>query len=157
MITTNKWSCVLDSFSHCIGLEPQELINEIGHDGTNTGFHTQELIIPLINRGYSVTEIHRKPIAVHPYTGEQRLITFGTNQELSFATFLDGHNGVLLGYNQKRQPHVVSWKQNKLHDPAGYTALSCELLSRDSENYLVGICDLPSFTPTKFLRISKIT
>lgn len=156
IIATNKWSCVLDSFAYAIGVDPLELILEIGHNGEDLGYHTQELIECMLSRGLSVTDIHRNPITLNPETGIGKPIIFGIESELRFAMHLDGQIGVILGFNQNNQRHAISWKQNKIHDPnIGYTVPSYELLKTNCEGCLVGISPRSSFTPTNFLRISK--
>jgi len=123
---THEYSCLLDSFSFITGLSVTEFIYEIGHGGSGNnepkGFHTQEIIDPLVKRGFWLTPIELFPVAQDPETQEQRIVRFGTEEESNFyrfAQYLHGSNGVLIGFNQKRLPHATAWTQDLVHDPNG--------------------------------------
>jgi hypothetical protein len=154
MQKTNDKSCVLDSFAHALDFPIDQMIRDIGHDGSERGFHTQE-IIEFFSCLYAITEIQRAPVAVHPVTWEQTPITFGgMGAEYRFASHLVMDEGVLLGFNGKGSTHAVSWKNQQAHDPS--TGQSFGLLKRDSEGCLEGIEPSPLFTPVKFLKIQKL-
>lgn len=157
MIQTNKWSCVLDSFAFVSGIPQFVLIADIGHDGTNKGFHTQELIEVMLAHGRAVTEIQRYPRATHPVTLKQRTITFkeGGEPDSRFVRHLVGNEGVLLGVNAKRSPHAVAWYSNRIYDPA--TGESSIYLRKNSQGGLSLIGSGHPFSSKIFLRITSIT
>ena len=114
---TNSASCVLDSFSCVTGLPPQHLIEAVGHDGMPHGFHTQELIGPLVEEGFAVTPIELYPRATNE-AGELWAIDFPDGHLRRFGGFLFGSEGVLTGFDGKGRPHAVAWKNNKIFDSA---------------------------------------
>jgi len=123
---THKYSCLLDSFAFVTGITPKELMRDIGHAGTGEneprGFHTQEIIEPLINRGFWITPIELFPVSEDPETGEKRIVKFGLEEVDNFRRFakqLQGANGVLLGFTQERIPHATAWVHSLVHDPIG--------------------------------------
>lgn len=157
IITTNYWSCVLDSFADAINVHPGELIEEVGHDGDHTGFHTQELVDALCSRSYSTTEIIRYPKAINPNTGEDRFIFPGSHGDIRFANHMRGNVGVLIGFKDNHKPHAVSWKLDTLRNPTiGSIEQKFEWRKNASENCLEQLSNRSSFIPTKFLRISRI-
>jgi len=156
IIKTNRWSCLLDSFAFASGIPAYELATWIGHDGTDCGFHTQELIEVLLDRGLAITEIQRYPVAIHPETLEQRTITFGgSGCERRFVRQLYGRKGVLMGVNYQLNPHAVAWKNNQIHDSA--TGESSILLRGNSPGYLPPTDSELQFFPKIFLRITNIS
>jgi hypothetical protein len=71
-LNPNYWSCLPTSVANVIGVPVKEFINEIGHDGSEfpyapphecirRGFHTQECINVLIDKGYAATPIEFFP------------------------------------------------------------------------------------------------
>ena len=70
----NKWSCAVTAFAMALHVPVQELIQEIGHDGSEIvfpeleepmrrrGFHSQELIYAAWKRGFTVTPIELMPV-----------------------------------------------------------------------------------------------
>lgn len=113
----NSASCVLDSFSRVTGLPPQHLLEAVGHDGMPTGFHTQELIGPLVEEGFAVTPIELQPAARNE-AGEVWPIDFDGGSLRRFCHHLLMGNGVLTGFNARGLPHAVAWIAGKIHDSA---------------------------------------
>lgn len=143
----------MDAFAHVTQSSSRRLIEQIGHDGSERGFNTQELIEVLIEE-WSIIEIQRQPIAVNPITGEKTEITFGhLGSEPRFVKWLKEYNGVLLGLNSKHTEHAVSWLNQKVYDPN--TGLSFELLKKNSAGSWGSIKRIDYFTPTKFLIVRK--
>ena len=52
LITQNKPQCLLYSFAMCLDVEPETLIEEVGHDGLPDGFHYQEFYQSCTKRGF---------------------------------------------------------------------------------------------------------
>jgi len=107
-------SCMFDSFCHVCDIDAMQAIAFIGHDGSEHGFHSQELIDLSDHYGYSVTEIQRHPLATHPETYATIKIELGDDR---FVRHLTGNNGVLMGMKGSRT-HAVSWIGNAMHDSA---------------------------------------
>lgn len=124
----HEYSCLLDSFAFVTGVNQEELTHEIGHSGSGNnepkGFHTQEIIEPLVHRGFWITPIELLPVAEDPKTNVHRIVKFGADEVDNFRRFakhLHRANGVLLGFNQNRVPHATAWIHSLVHDPIGIT------------------------------------
>lgn len=115
----NRWSCLATSFAMVLDVPLEELIEEIGHDGSEVifpdlpeplrrrAFHVQELIDCAIRRGVSVTPIEGLPAASpdsrHTITLPQR------DPSRRLRDYLVFHKGVLTGLSQSGNPHAVAW------------------------------------------------
>ncbi len=153
MQQTNKYSCVLDAFAYIAGVPAPELIFEIGHnglesDGTPRGFHTQELIECLLNRGFSVTQIELFPAA--DIDGVITGIDFKEGNEARFARHLNGTRGVLLGVNFRGRPHAIAWDLTQGIDANGFTFNLLE----GCEGGTPTLRTEPLFTPNTYLRVT---
>lgn len=115
---TNRRSCVLDAFSYAIGVEPQVLIDIIGHDGSE-GVPTQQAISALLTLGYAVTTIERRPSVQDPCTGIVRRVEFSPSQRGygRWGWELSRGNGVLIGRGNNNLPHAVPWMAGKQVGP----------------------------------------
>ena len=149
---TNSASCVLDSFSCVTGLPPQHLLEAVGHDGMPNGFHTQELIGPLVEEGFAVTPIECYPRATNE-AGELWTIEFDGGNLRRFCHFLHGSEGVLTGFNGKGNPHAVAWKQNKIFDSA--LTEPYDLLCFNQGEPIGFLASCP-FRPLCFWRVSRV-
>ena len=109
----NVWSCVPNAFSQATGINFDEIIRLIGHDGSEImdaslpepygrrGFHVQEVIEALWTLGWSVTEFDCFLYQVSmgkPRRREKRDVT----------RFMTGHPGVLTG-DFDGKSHAVYW------------------------------------------------
>jgi hypothetical protein len=122
---TNKDSCVLDSFAYVTKLSALELMAAIGHDGAGTGFHTQELIPILLQRGFTVTPIELFPTGIK-FDGSLKF--YPSEQRFQWLLkLLPGTRGVFTGLNPEYQPHAVAWEVDRIFDPADneYKELLC--------------------------------
>lgn len=156
MMGVNKASCLLDSFSCVTGLPPQHLLAAVGHDGifegVPTGFHTQELIGPLIDKGFTVTPIELFPSARNE-AGEQWLIEFDEGHHRRFCRYLLNGEGVLTGFNRKHEPHAVAWKNQQIFDsaqPEPYDLLCY------SHSEPIGFLEGCPFRPLCFWKVSRV-
>jgi len=150
---TNSASCVLDSFSCVTGLPPQHLIEAVGHDGVPNGYHTQELIGPLIEKGFAVTPIELYPRATNE-AGELWTIEFEHDGHLRrFCHFLLGNEGVLTGFDGKKRPHAVAWKNNQIFDPALDKPYDLLCYSDSEPIGFLGGCP---FRPLCFWKVSRV-
>lgn len=107
-------SCMFDSFCHVCDIVPLQAIAFLGHDGSEYGFHSQELIDLSDHYGYSITEIQRYPLATHPETYATIKIELGEDR---FVRHLVSCNGVLMGRKAGRT-HAVAWVGQHFLDPA---------------------------------------
>jgi hypothetical protein len=149
----NSRSCVLDSAAHVSGMSPGWLIGQIGHNGEESGFGTQEIIWALRDICYCEM-IERRPYKQNPEDGSVVECTFGlVSSESRFVDALERGDGVLLGVNHKLKPHAVSWKHLKAYDPATQTTF--ELLQEDSAGCFRVVENPGLFTPNRFLRLTE--
>lgn len=139
-------SCMLDSFCHVLGIAHWRAIVWLGHDGSEYGFHSQELIDVAFIEGYSVTEIQRRPVGIHPQTGNLLQIKSDGVGDRRFAGYLANGNGVVMG-SRLGVPHAVSWIDRAATDPA--TGLNFRLLT-DSDQLVEEF-----FVPHTFLRVTR--
>jgi hypothetical protein len=142
----------LDSFAFLLDKRPIFLIQRLGHSGWENGFHTQEIIEAMLNLGWAITHIERKPIALNPITGLVREIHFEERSaDRRFTDRIWGKTGVLTGENAKGVPHAVAWKLNRIWDSASgdcYTHIEADLG--------FGPCPKPRFTAWNFLQMDRI-
>lgn len=152
MRRTHKRSCLLDSFSIVTDISPERLIKEIGHDGFDNGFHTQELIEVISHRGFSATLIERSPVALNPETGQVRKINFRERSaDRRFADCVWDSTGVLIGENRHGKPHAVAWEFNRIWDPSDggcYSYIEADIGVHPSPE--------PRFVARAFLRIERV-
>jgi hypothetical protein len=152
LINTHKYSCLLDSFAFILEKRPMFLIQRLGHSGWENGFHTQELIEVLLDLGWAVTLIERKPIALNPVTGTVREIHFGDRSaDNRFIDRIWDSTGVLTGENSKKVPHAVAWQCNRIWDSANGACYS-----HIEADCGAGDCPKPRFTAWNFLQMDRI-
>lgn len=115
----NQASCLPTSFAMVLGVPVAELLEQLGHNGTEIvspqlsvpncyrGFHVQELIFACLERGYAVTPFEPLPV----------LQLFEKSLPLStpwwFERILSIRNGILLNDH-----HAVAWSHGLIYDPA---------------------------------------
>lgn len=142
---SNSWSCLPVAFAMALDCTYQEVIDAIGHDGSEIvfpalpeperrrSFHIQELIRVAVERGYAVTPIVARPVLtpdlVNRLTLDQR--DFAIKQMV-------GRSGVCTGRGVIRN-HAVAWNGSEYLDPNGLTYPPS-----------------PAFTPEAFFRFDLI-
>ena len=128
----NNWSCNVAAFAMVLKVSFNDLIVEIGHDGSQVvfraspndphkrrGFHDQELIDCCLRRGFSVTEIQASPVSCSfVNSGDVFEIPFRNGTEKRFKEHLKQYDGVLFGETAKAG-HAVAWIDNVIYDPRG--------------------------------------
>jgi hypothetical protein len=131
-ISPNRWSCLPTSFAMAYELPLEEVIQHIGHDGSEIihpglaesykrrGFHPQELIEVGIDYGFHVTMIEPLPILTTVY-GKQILIRGMNEAKIKMGKLFRKFNGVLTGKTMEGRPHAVCWKDQRILDPNGQT------------------------------------
>jgi hypothetical protein len=133
----NQWSCAITSLAMTLHVPVQELIDELGHDGSQIifpqliepmcrrGFHSQELIRLAWRRGFAVTPIELFP-TIRPMQGEGlHTIYYDGDAEINVGRFVDTiHDriGILEGQSG-RWMHAVHFRYGEIYDPDGYQYL----------------------------------
>ena len=120
------WSCLAESAALALGISYQELIKEIGHDGSTIIFlelpepakrrahHIQEIIDVAIKMGYSITAIESLPCST-PDGIKEFAIPFNFKR---FYNHLIRNRGIITGMNRTWR-HAVYWDGEKIIDPIG--------------------------------------
>jgi hypothetical protein len=119
----------------------QELIEEIGHDGSaivfpgleepmcRRGFHSQELIHAAWNRGFTCTRIELMPVIKASALSEDTHTVELKDPWNRFIGFIDTTMGVLEGRG-RRCNHAVCYHYGTIYDPDGhlydYSQEACE-------------------------------
>lgn len=116
--------CILIAFADVLGLELEEMIEQIGHDGSEIvrpemgepmcrrGFHIQECIRVAYGMGKSVT-----PIEIHPcsmVSGSKKVVQIEPVLKL-FEFVVRSEVGVITG-NGSRCGHAVSFQRGLIRD-----------------------------------------
>ncbi len=132
----NAWSCTIASAAMVMGTSIEELIEEIGHDGSaiinpdfkspgnRKGFHIQEIIDAAWSRGYTVTPIDAVPCQT--VKGDD---VFKLNfPEERLLTYLKYNQGLLMGKSTNYW-HCVAWNKVNIFDPRGkvYPLEECKI------------------------------
>ena len=137
----NLWSCAVTSFAMAIGIPVQQLIEEIGHDGSEKifthlpepmcrrGFHSQELIRAAWNHGFACTPLELFP-ALKPTDGQGAYVLMNELDSWArFKKFILTTRGVLEGASV-RCHHAVYYRYGQIFDPDGwgysYSREACE-------------------------------
>jgi hypothetical protein len=134
----NQWSCAITSLAMTLRVPTQELIDELGHDGSaivfpqliepmcRRGFHSQELIHLAWRHGFAVTPIELFP-TIRPMQGEgTHIVRFGGDDgSMNLGRFIDtihSNIGILEGQSG-RWMHAVHFRYGEIYDPDGYQYL----------------------------------
>ena len=118
---TNSKSCVLDAFAEVLnlyGVSKNSLIRAIGHDGSEEGVNTQEIITALIGMGFACTPIERDPHRENPETHVVSPIIFPGGAQNRWHDLVDNvRTGVAYGFKEGRTvPHALPWIDGQLVD-----------------------------------------
>jgi len=115
---TNSRSCTLDAFAFITGIPTEELIEEMGDDGAEEGIATQQLVVPLLRRGWTMTPVERTPRRQNPETWEVKHVFGDQHAEDRFDVLLSHFDGVLMGHWERGLTHAIAWKDGTMHDSA---------------------------------------
>lgn len=123
----NDWSCLPTAFAMTLDMPVEQIIEELGHDGSEVifpnledpysrrSFHPQELLDICILRDYGVIPVEREPsceVQGHVYKlslSKRRLDYYLVNYT----------NCILIGTSQSGKPHAVAWNGERVFDPNG--------------------------------------
>ena len=126
--TPNRWSCLPTSFAIVLDIPVSEMIERIGHDGSQLafptlrepecrrGFHIQECIDVALSLGVSVTPIEAFPRHAPAVDVNPILIDFPGGNEDRFRRTIGTSKGVLTGRGLHTQ-HAVAYDHNLIFDP----------------------------------------
>lgn len=127
--TISPWSCLLASFAMVLDETCEQLIKEIGHDGSEVvfpeeedpfarrAFHIQELIDCCERRHLAVTPIDFHPISTCGRQGRYE-VDINEGPSVRFQRHLHKRVGVITGLNLNSAPHAVAWNGLMILDPA---------------------------------------
>lgn len=123
----NVSACLPTALAIVLGIDVQEIFQELGHDGMQVifpnlvgprkyrSFHIQDIVDCCLNRGYAVTRIEAR-------SGRQEGDQFWEmdgDREKRFNDYLNGSVGILEGKVFGSRGHAVAWDgiEKVLHDP----------------------------------------
>lgn len=121
---------MLASFAMVLKAPMQELINEIGHDGSelwwpdlnpplcHRGFHIQEFLDVCMKRGKILGYVE----AIMTLGGSNRYPpkVINGDHEKRWNSYLRNFSGVILGVTRTGGRHAVAWNRDKIFDPRGF-------------------------------------
>ena len=125
----NRWSCLLASAAMLLDTELKDLVDEIGHDGSEIiwpdskepfcrrAFHIAEIIELFDKRGFCLTPIECLPRSVPTIDAEPFLVAFEANYQRIIRHMLAP--GILVGYGPNGNPHAAAWNTIRVYDPMG--------------------------------------
>jgi hypothetical protein len=129
----NKWSCLPTAFAMVIDRYVEDLIKDIGHDGSEIiwpelpepycrrSFHIQEILQTIWGYGVLAMPIQVSPVSMSHGSTRPYRVPVQFSPETRFRYIMTLASGVLIGETQNGQPHAVAWDGNKIFDPNGTT------------------------------------
>jgi hypothetical protein len=135
------WMCMPLAFAMALELPVGELLEELGHDGSELafpnlpepacrrGFHIQELVHVALSRGFALTPVELFPVLESADGKQTQTILYRDNNWKRFADILAASRGVIDGAGFRFR-HMVAYDQGRIFDPKGhiydYTRIACE-------------------------------
>lgn len=145
MMQPSAWSCIPTSFGMCLDLTPAEVMEAIGHDGSeirwpdraephNRRMFFWEECIPIC------LDYLRFPVHVERFIG---YVPEGCSNEIILdqtallESMMGRVDGVILGITKNGKPHACAWnfKENKVYDPEG----GCGNLNEYQVEHFIGL------------------
>ncbi len=129
----NSWSCLLTSFAMAYDMPVVDLVDLVGHDGSEIywptlmppnnrrGFHIQELIMAGNALGFTVTPFEPRPVLISAdqmFQGHPMPINQDRWLE-RFTAIMAISRGVVTGETARGSRHAVAWNMGKVFDPSG--------------------------------------
>jgi hypothetical protein len=123
----NGWSCILASVAMVLDWSTKELIEEIGHDGSEVifpdlpepakrrGFHIQEFVPLILKSGFSATAIFVLPCSTPD--GNHFYDVPIKDPEVRFRDLVGENVGIFTGIMHKWH-HAVAWDGYRIYDPS---------------------------------------
>lgn len=128
----NAWSCTVAALAMVTDSTIEEIIDYIGHDGSETlnslpepscrkGFHQQELLDVALLMGHSMTVIEAEPVQLNSLEHEYEINKWGMfpSTEARFQFYLNMSPGLIVGKARKCW-HTVAWDGDLVYDPNGH-------------------------------------
>lgn len=117
----NSWECLLYSVAMAIDKDPDWLIKELGHDGSNIigcqhrqGFHVQEFIPIFLKLGLTATQFQLRPTSSY----SDRTVDLGSPaRDNMFNAIVHTLKGVLICRTRSGRGHALAFDSGDLHDP----------------------------------------
>jgi hypothetical protein len=143
----NRWSCLATAFAMVLDISYEELIKQVGHDGSEVwfprmgepsrrrSFHIQELVDAAWKRGFAVTEIEVSPIVGRAYDSQIRPLDLGSRARIE--RYMQGTRGVLGVVSGMGRRHALAWDGKEIFDPTGIKSDSRILDGWDIEYYWI--------------------
>jgi len=130
----SQWSCVPTAFAMLFNMDAKDLIQEIGHDGSEVfwpeleptqlgkrAFHPQECIDIGIKHGIYIVSIHVLPYTEHFVTTIKPKAIWSEQFCLDrFTRYLQNFEGVMTGTTGFNMGHAVAWDRKLVYDPRGH-------------------------------------
>ncbi len=125
----NRWSCLATAFAMALDINVEDLIKDLGHDGSQilfpeldengrAGHHIQEIMDYCLANSVRVVTIDAMPLSKYPgFEGRQ----YCSDEHLQgrMAHYLENYYGVLAGSTKEGYNHAVAWNGEKIYNPAG--------------------------------------
>lgn len=121
----NIWSCTIASLAMVLDTTCEQMISEIGHDGSevwfpndvrpNRGFSLQELIDVGISHGVALVPIDGCPVMGDSKGENIREIL--PQYEARLNVHMVGNPGLIVGYYAPDKCHMVAWDGCLVRDP----------------------------------------
>lgn len=136
LIQPNRWSCTLTSFAIATDIPEKDLIDSLGHDGSEIifpdlpeplcrrGFDPREFIFPLYTKGIDVIQIDAY---LNRVTYDNSYII---DNRMQMYISIKNNKGVLTGLTKRNKYHTVAWNGEYIYDPNG-TIYELELFNPD--------------------------
>jgi len=130
----SQWSCVPTAFAMLLDIAVEEMIRQIGHDGSEVvwpeleptalskrAFHPQECIDVALSLDIPIVSIHLMPYTLHFVNNVPSKPIWTEQQCLDrFDRLLKAYEGVFTGTTNYNMGHAVAWNGKMVYDPRGY-------------------------------------
>jgi len=134
---------MVNAFARCLTLSPQELVDQLGHDGLGMfegttiqrTHHVQEILDVASDMGVWFTPVELVPQSFDPKTKQAFPIHFGdmSGNFERFQAYLKTSKGVIQGM-MRGQGHAVYWNGHECFDNRGNWSLW-----REDNEFLPGV------------------
>lgn len=127
LIKQRGYNCIIASLAMVWGIEFDEVVKLIGHDGQKkvflksdrpyVGIHSQEVLDAAIKHGYAMNIIQYYPVQ-GPQDGKGSQIVWSNDDcYIRFRDYLINKYSVLIGLNKEGRTHAVAFDGVQVYDP----------------------------------------
>lgn len=129
LLQPNAWSCLPTAAAMVMGVLPKDVIDTIGHDGSEIifpdeeepfnrrGFHVQEIVDVLLEQLFIPVWIDAR-VCLFSESGGSYLLR-SINHAERFSRHVHNTHGILLGTHATEGGHAVAWDMEMCLDPRG--------------------------------------